>query len=76
MHWWDGWGWGHMLGMGLFWTLLLLAAVALVVWLVRSGSRGPAPGRPGAEDVLRERYARGEIDDEEYRYRLAELRHG
>jgi putative membrane protein len=32
------------------------------------------PGGGGAEQVLSERYARGEIDEEEYRERLSVLR--
>jgi putative membrane protein len=73
MHWWDGWGGAHMMGMGLFWLFVLVALVVLVVWLLRSS--GTARGAlPSAEEMLRERYARGEIDAEEYRERLAELR--
>lgn len=38
----------------------------------------PSPGapgpRPGPEQILAERYARGEIDEEEYERRLATLR--
>ncbi|WP_237323463.1 SHOCT domain-containing protein [Streptomyces sp. MOE7] len=40
-----------------------------------SPSRRPAPPADGGpEQILAERYARGEIDDEEYRRRLATLR--
>jgi putative membrane protein len=77
MHGWEGGSWGHMWTMGLFWIVMLVAAVALIVWLVRAGSGGGGTGqRPSAEELLRERYARGEIDDEEYRKRLDELRRG
>lgn len=77
MHWWNGWGWGHMLGMGLFWLIVLVGIVVVIVWLVRAGAGGAhAPGEPSAEEILRQRYARGEIDAEEYRERLAELRRG
>ncbi|MFD4600403.1 SHOCT domain-containing protein [Streptomyces sp. NPDC058464] len=37
-------------------------------------SAPPAPGSPGAEQILAERYARGEIDEEEYLRRLDILR--
>lgn len=40
----------------------------------RGESRGYGEGAPGAEAVLRERYARGEIDEAEYRQRLEVLR--
>ncbi|MFD0508230.1 SHOCT domain-containing protein [Streptomyces chiangmaiensis] len=59
----------------LFWTLLVL----LVVFLVRTMNRGSghphdAPGMSPPERVLAERFARGEIDEEEYRRRLGVLR--
>jgi len=61
--------------MAVFW-LLVLAVIVLVVWQVLRG-REPGVGGAGedrAENVLRERYARGEIDEEEYRRKLDELR--
>lgn len=73
-------GWGMMFG----WVLVLVV-VLLLLWAVASGrwrgDRGDGGTNPdgrtnpgGAEDVLRERYARGEIDEETYRRRLNELR--
>ena len=63
----DGWMW-------LWGTLMMLAfvvAVAIVVWaLVRSTQPRAQPGSERARDVLAERYARGEIDSDEYRERL------
>lgn len=71
----NGWGWAAMT----FGWLLLLALLVLVgVLVARLGRRSPGdgqpPGRPSAEQILAERYARGEIDDEEYRRRLTTLR--
>lgn len=68
-----GWGWAAMtLSMLLFWGLL----IALIVVLVREQGR-PAPHRYGPrvapEQLLGERFARGEIDEEEYRRRLTML---
>ena len=62
--------WGFMgIGMILFFVLLVLAIVWMVTALTRS-SRGYADHPPPREDaglrILRERYARGEIDHEEY----------
>jgi putative membrane protein len=63
---------------GLFW----LAALGLLIWaLVRwlgSRSQTPPPG-PSALEILRQRYARGEIDTatfEQLRERLEEDRTG
>jgi putative membrane protein len=52
----------------LFWTAV---AVAIVFWVRRRG--GWRRGR-SAEDVIAERYARGEVSEAEYRERLAVLR--
>ncbi len=56
--------------------LLLVAAVVAVGFLIFHRSRPVAPvGAPdSAELILSERLARGEIDEEEYRRRLAALR--
>lgn len=72
--WMDGAGtWG--MGFGLLMWLVLLATVGLVVWLVSRG--GPRPSErslESAEDVLRRRFASGEVAAEEYEHRLSVLR--
>ncbi len=55
----------------LFW-LLLFGGLAFAVFRGRR-SWGPPHMRATAEGVLAERYARGEISDEEYRERLSVL---
>lgn len=56
---------------GLFFLLL----IGLLVWALARGFGPGAVSSPGsAEDILKERYARGEIDREEYDRRLADLR--
>ncbi|MFL6072550.1 MAG: SHOCT domain-containing protein [Mycobacteriales bacterium] len=64
-------------GMVLFWGLLILALVLLVRAVGNQGAQGGGRGAdaPTPERLLAERFARGEIDDEEYRRRLAIL-HG
>jgi putative membrane protein len=61
-----------MVGMILFWGLVILG----VVWLVRGGL-GPREGSrrmsPGPLDVLERRLAEGELTVEEYRERRAVL---
>lgn len=68
-----GWGWAGMLLMGLFW----IAVLAAVVWLIARLLRGRTghPHRNTAEDILRERYARGEIDEQRYERMRSELQH-
>jgi putative membrane protein len=71
MHDWMGWGWGWGgMWLGPIFMLALLALfVATIVALVRwmGGSNEDGGGRlRTAREILDERYARGEIDQEEY----------
>ncbi len=74
-----GYGYGpHWEFMGAFglvplliWVVILAAIVAGIVWLVRALAarderQMPPPRRSSGLDVLEERYARGEINREEY----------
>ena len=58
---------------GLFWGSLLAAAVYLI-WRRPAPLATSGPGTGPAEMTLAERYARGEIDAEEYRRRRAVFR--
>ena len=65
-----GWGYGFGLIHIIVWIVILVAIIALVVWLVRAVA-SPAvhhlpPRRSTGLDVLEERYARGEINRDEY----------
>ena len=77
---WYGMGGGMGWGGWLFGVILLAGIVTLVVLLVRTqgGQRPPDERRmpSHAEAILAERYARGEIDDDEYQQRLRTLRGG
>ena len=67
-----GWGWvGMTLSSILFIALLVLGGM-LLIRVARQADRPAAPRSP--EQVLAERYARGELSDEEYRQRLDTLR--
>ena len=71
----NGWGWG-MMGFG--WVIGLVV-IGVLVWAViqatqRRGDPGTADPTGMAEATLADRFARGEIDDDEYRRRLAGLR--
>jgi putative membrane protein len=55
-----------MIGMVLFWILMILGIVILVRWVSGgSAGSGPPPTKT-ALDILKERYARGEIDKREF----------
>jgi len=72
-----GYGWsmgtGGWIFMGLFWIVL----IALVVWAVAALlPRSRASGQPrleSAQEILDRRFARGEIDAEQYRLARDEL---
>jgi putative membrane protein len=69
----SGWGWAFMtVGSILVWAVLIFAVVIVIRHF--TGSRPISFGnRPSAEDVLAQRFGRGEIDEAEYRQRLAAL---
>jgi putative membrane protein len=67
-----GWGMAAMLVSSLFFWALIVGAAILLYRNLR-GSPKPA-GPPSAEQQLGERYARSEIDDQEYQHRLSVLR--
>ena len=78
MMWWYGsemTTWGYVLmtvSMVLFWALLIFGVTALIRYLGRTDRS--IVDRPTAEQVLAGRFARGEIDEQEYRQRLDTLR--
>jgi putative membrane protein len=70
------WGDGTMMFFGPFMMILFVVLIVAVVvvalrWLSPGHHRGSAPR--DALDILDERFARGEIDAEEYRARKSEL---
>ena len=67
-----GWGMAVMTVSNLlFWGLVIAGVVVLVRYLGRVGPAGTPTGhRPTPERVLADRFARGEIDDDEYTRRL------
>ncbi|WP_096390561.1 SHOCT domain-containing protein [Halopenitus persicus] len=69
---WSGWGWGMML-VGLLWMALLVALPVSIVYWLATRSRSNDSTETGALAVLQERYARGEIDDEEFDRRRERL---
>lgn len=69
----DGWFWS-MGGMMLLGWLLLALIVVGAVWLAVSFARRPTDTHDSARRILAERYARGELDAEEYQRRLTALR--
>jgi len=63
------WGWGYgffgWLMMLLSWALIIAGAVLVIRWLVDQ-TRSPALGSETALDVMKRRYAKGEITKEQF----------
>ena len=79
-----GYGHGHMWGgagwmLGPIFMILILASVAAIVYLIirsmadKSQSPRPSVNRDEPMDILKMRYAKGEIDHDEYELRMQTL---
>lgn len=78
MYWQDnnssGWGSAVMIiSMVLFWALLI-GGIALAVRYTRRDPQSVTQRKTTAEDLLAERYARGDIDEIEYHTRLSTIK--
>lgn len=67
---WGPWGIGMMLMMLVFWGLIIVVLVLGIRWLV---TQGREPRADSALDILRQRYARGEITKEQFEAMKQEL---
>ena len=67
---WGAWGIGMMFMMLVFWGLIVVGLVLGIRWLVTQGRESRSDP---ALDILRQRYARGEIDQEEFEARKRDL---
>jgi putative membrane protein len=67
-----GFGWW---GMMIFWILVIIGIIFLVKWLVEQGrtDKKTSGGEESALDILKRRYARGEIDKDEFEQKKRDL---
>lgn len=65
-----GLGWIFMV---LVWGLIIVGIVLLVKWLMTQTSVGQGPPNKTAMQILQERYARGEIDRDEYEQKKRDI---
>jgi len=72
MWWGNGPGWASWLAMSLMMVAVWGLIIALVVWAIR-GFRPSSERRSEARSILEERFARGEIDRNEFDQRKAVL---
>ncbi len=70
-----GMGWFGMIFMIVFWVLVIVGLVFLIKWLIQTtrSEKNVVHGSSRALDILRERYARGEIDKEVFERMKADL---
>lgn len=67
-------GWGHMMGYGSYggmfmWLILIIIAGIVIYFIFSQGKRTGGPADPTQEnpvEILRRRYANGEISKEEF----------
>ena len=67
---WGAWGFGMMIMMILFWGLIIMAVVLGIRWLVGQSKESRSDS---ALEILRQRYARGEINKEEFEAKKKDL---
>jgi putative membrane protein len=70
MMWGFGWWW-----MMIFWIAVIIGLIFLVKWLVEQGrtDRKTSPPEESALDILKKRYAKGEINKEEFEQKKRDL---
>ena len=67
---WGAWGFGMMIMMILFWVLIIVAVVMGIRWLIGQGKESRSDS---ALEILRQRYARGDINKDEFETRRRDL---
>ncbi len=67
---WGAWGVAMMVMMLLFWGVVIVGIVLGIRWLMGQGRQSQ---QDAAMDILRQRYARGEITKEEFDSRKRDL---
>ncbi|UCF31517.1 MAG: SHOCT domain-containing protein [bacterium] len=75
-HGWWGMGWFGGIGMLLFWVVIVVLIVLVVRSMTGGGVSSSQPGARDPMDILKERYARGEISTEEFEERKGVLEGG
>ena len=67
---WGAWGFAMMIMMFLFWVMIIVAVVLGIRWLMAQGKESRSDA---AIEILRQRYARGEINKDEFETRRKDL---
>ncbi len=69
--------WGNQGFMGgfmwIFWIAIIVGIFFLVKWIVMQSRQGEQKGEENPLEILKKRYARGEIDKEEFEQKKKDL---
>jgi putative membrane protein len=69
-----GWALALMIfGSLVFWGVLIVAAIALIRYTKRGEAGSHSHAAPTPQQILAQRFARGDIDEDEYKLRLQVL---
>ena len=73
MHWYpDMMGWGGGIGMIIFWIIVIVVIVLLIKWFTSQSSER-IERKESPMEILKRRYASGEIEKEEYAEKKKDL---
>lgn len=67
------WGWGGMVLQVLFWLVIIIGIVWAIKYFTGQNRSNSSSSGETALDILKKRYARGEIDREEFEQKKKEL---
>jgi putative membrane protein len=73
MGWGYGMGWFGMIFMAIFWIALIIGVIFLIRWVWLSTAKGRTSVEESPLEILKRRYARGEINKEEFEQKRKDL---
>ncbi len=69
--------WGnHMMSGGfmwIFWIIMIIGFILLIRWVIQQSRSNDAKRSESALEILKKRYAEGEIDEEEFKQKKKDL---
>jgi putative membrane protein len=69
---WGGYGFMGVF-MWIFWILVIVGVLFLVKWIVQQGKQSQPGHEENPLDILKRRYARGEVNKEEFEQKKKDL---